>query len=192
MEAARVLPLLVANYLAFEETSAVRHEFIGGEIHAMAGETVAHNTIALNIASALRTKLRGGPCRVYIENVKVRFEVAREEIFYYPDVVVSCHPTGVERLFVRLPTLIFEVLSPSTENIDRREKKLNYQQIPTLDEYVIVSQERPEVTIFRRAAGWVAETATAPNAVLEFRSVKQAMTVAEIYEDVVFVANAGP
>ena len=188
MEAARVLTMSVDEYLAFEEAGSVRHEYLGGEIHAMAGESIAHNTIALNIAGALRGKLRGGPCRAYMENVKVRLEVAREEIFYYPDVIVTCHPTGVERLFVRLPTLIFEVLSPSTESTDRREKKSNYQQMPTLEEYVIVAQDRREVTVFRRADRWGGEAFTAPESVVEFRSVKQSLTVAEIYEDVVFTA----
>ncbi len=132
MEAARVLPMSAADYLAFEETSVVRHEFVGGEIHAMAGESVPHNTLALNIAAAFRTKLRGGPCRVYIENVKVRLEVARDDLFYYPDFVVCCNAFGIEKHFLRLPTLIVEVLSPSTESTDRREKKLNYLQVPTL------------------------------------------------------------
>ena len=188
MEAARVLPMSVDDYLAFEEASAVRHEYIGGDIHAMAGESIAHNTIALNIAGALRAKLRGSPCRIYIENVKLRLQVSREDIFYYPDVVVSCHPTGVEPLFVRLPTLIFEVLSPSTENVDRREKKMSYQQTSTLKEYVLVAQERREVTVFRRADGWRPELISAPEAVVEFRSIKQALSLAEIYEDVVFTA----
>ena len=186
MEAARLLPISVEDYLACEEAGSVRHEYIGGEIHAMAGESVVHNAIALNIAATLRNRLRGGPCRVFIENVKVRLEIAREDIFYYPDVVVSCHPTGIERLFVRLPTLIFEVLSPSTENTDRREKKLNYPQMPTLEEYVIVAQERREVTVFRRANNWVAETFTAADAAIDLRSVKQALTLGEIYEDVSF------
>lgn len=184
MEAARTLPMSVEDYLGLEESSTERHEYIGGEIHAMAGETVAHNTIVGNIFAQLRGKLRGGPCRVFMENVKLRLEAAREDIFYYPDVVVSRHPTGIERLFVRLPTIVVEVLSPSTENVDRREKKMSYQQIPTLEEYVIVAQERREVTVFRRAGGWVAETFSASDAVVEFRSVKQSVTVAEIYEDV--------
>lgn len=184
MEAARTLPISPEDYLAFEETSPVRHEYIGGEIHAMAGESVAHNTIVLNIATALRVKMRGGPCRVFVENVKLRFEVAREDVFYYPDVVVSCHPTGIERLFVRLPTLVVEVLSPSTENTDRREKKFVYQQIPTLEEYVIVAQDRREVTVFRRATGWVAEMHRGPEERVELRSVQQALTLPEIYEDV--------
>jgi len=160
MEAGRLLPVSVEDYLASEEAGTVRPEYIGGEIHAVAGESVEHNAIAGNIYAALRNKLRGGPCRVFIENVKVRREIVREDVFYYPDVVVSCHPTGIERLFVRWPTLIFEVLSPSTENIDRREKKLNYQQMPTLEEYVVVAQERREVTVFRRANDWIAETVT--------------------------------
>jgi Uma2 family endonuclease len=184
MEAARTLPLSVEDYLALEEGSQIRHEYMGGELHAMAGEIVPHNTIALNIAAALRGKFRGGPCRVFVENVKLRLEVAREDLFYYPDVVVSCHPMGIERLFVRFPTLVVEVLSPSTESIDRREKKLSYQQIPTLDEYIIVAQERREVTVFRRANHWVPETFTASDTVVELRAIKQSLTVAEIYEDV--------
>ena len=184
MEAARVLPMSVADYLAFEETSDVRHEYIGGEIYAMSGGTTTHHRIALNLASHLLAKLRSGPCKVFIETVKLRLEASRDDIFYYPDVVVSCHPTGVQHQFVLLPTLIVEVLSPSTETTDRREKKMNYLQVQTLEEYVLVAQDRREVTIFRRATGWQGEIFTAPESLIEFRSVKQAMTVAAIYEDV--------
>ena len=184
MEAARVLPMSVADYLAFEETSDVKHEFIGGEIHAMGGASLPHNKIALNIASGLRDGLRGGPCQVFMADVKVRLEAARGEFFYYPDVVVSCHPIGAETHFLRFPTLVFEVLSPTTEAIDRREKHSNYRLAQTLEEYVLVAQDRREVTIFRRATGWQGEIFTAPDARVEFRSVKQAMTLAAIYEDV--------
>jgi Uma2 family endonuclease len=184
MEAARVLPLSVADYLAFEETSDVRHEYIGGAIHSMSGGSERHSTIAGNIFANLRTNLRGGPCRVYAENFKVRLEAGREDIFYYPDVVVSCHKADIEKYFLRLPTLIVEVLSPSTETTDRREKKLNYLQVPTLHEYVLVAQDRREVTIFRRATGWVGEIFTASESLVEFRSIQQGVTLAEIYEDV--------
>ena len=95
MEAARVLPMSVAGYLAFEESSAVKHEFVGGEIHAMSGASLAHNKIALNIATALRAALRGGPCQVFMADVKVRLEAARDEFFYYPDVVVTCAATDL-------------------------------------------------------------------------------------------------
>lgn len=184
MEAARTLPMSVEDYFAFEEKSEVRHEFVGGEIHAMSGASAAHNQISLNVAAALRGKLRGGPCRVFMADFKVWLQVAREDIIYYPDVVVSCHPTGIERNYLRLPTLIFEVLSPSTETIDRREKKMSYEKTLTLEEYVIVAQDRREVTIFRRAAGWGGEIYTAPEATMEFHSIKQSLTLAEIYEDV--------
>lgn len=184
MEAARVLPMSVADYLAFEESSAVRHEYVGGEIHAMGGTSLAHNKIAGNIYAALHAGLRGGPCQVFMADVKVRLEAARDEFFYYPDVVVSCHPTGGDTHFLRFPTLVFEVLSPSTEAIDRREKNANYRCAQTLQEYVIVAQDRYEVTIFRRATGWQGEIFTTPEARVEFQSVKQAMTVAAIYEGV--------
>jgi Uma2 family endonuclease len=184
MEGARILPMSVADYLAFEETSDVRHEYIGGEIYAMSGGTTTHNRISGNIFASLLTKLRNGPCKVFIENVKVRLEASREDIFYYPDVVVSCHPTGVQHQFVLLPTLIVEVLSPSTATTDRREKKMNYLQVQTLEEYILVAQDRREVTIFRRATGWQGEIFTSPESLIEFRSVKQAMTLAEIYYDV--------
>jgi Uma2 family endonuclease len=111
-------------------------------------------------------------------------EVAREEFFYYPDVVVSCHPRDIEKYFLRSPTLVVEVLSPSTETIDRREKHTHYRQAPTLEEYILVAQERREVTVFRRASGWQGEVFTGPEASVEFRSVKHAMTVAEIYDGV--------
>jgi len=184
MEAARILPMTVTDYLAFEESSDMRHEFIGGEIHAMSGASTPHNIIAGNIFTSLRTKLRGGPCQAFISDVKIRLDVSREDIFYYPDVVVTCNPAGIEKQFLRFPTLVVEVLSPSTETIDRREKKMNYLQLHTLDEYVLVAQERREVTVYRRATGWQAEIFSDDGAVVEFKSVKQAMTVREIYEDV--------
>jgi len=184
MEAARVLPMTVADYLAAEEAGAVKHEFIGGEIHAMGGASLAHNTIALNIASALKAGLRGGPCQVFIGDVKVRLEVAREDIFYYPDVVVSCHPRGRDTHVLRFPTLVVEVLSPATETIDRREKNLNYRTATTLEEYVLVAQDRREVTIFRRATGWQSEVYAEPAARVELRSIDQTLALAAIYDGV--------
>jgi Uma2 family endonuclease len=117
-------------------------------------------------------------------DVKVRLEIARDEIYYYPDVVVTCHQIGLEKHFLRWPTLVVEVLSPATESIDRREKLLNYRTIPTLEEYAIVSQERREVTLFRRDRNWAAAIHTGAEARVEFTSVHQAMTLAEIYEGV--------
>ncbi len=183
-EAACVLPMAVADYLAFEESSAVRHEFVAGEIHAMGGASRAHNKISGNIFAHLHAGLRGGPCEFFINDFKVRLEVAREEFFYYPDVVVSCHPRDIGQYFLGSPTLVVEVLSPTTETIDRREKHTHYRQAPMLEEYVLVAQDRREVTVFRRASGWQGEVFTTAEAQVEFRSVKHAMTIAEIYEGV--------
>lgn len=184
MEAARVLPMSVVDYLAFEESSPVRHEFVAGEIHAMGGASRAHNKISGNLFAHLHARLRGGPCEVFMNDFKVRLEVAREEFFYYPDVVVSCHRQDIEKYFLRSPTLVVEVLSPSTETIDRRERHTHYRHAPTLEEYVLVAQERREVTVFRRASGWQGEVFTSLEATVEFRSVKQAMTITEIYDGV--------
>lgn len=184
MEAVRVSPLSVADYLAFEEKSEVRHEYIGGEVHARSGASREHNTIVMNLSTLLHSRLRGGLCRVFASAFKVRLEVAHEDLFYYPDVMVSCDRTETERYYSRTPTLILEVLSRSTENIDRREKHMNYRHAPTLEEYVLVAQEKPEVTLFRRATGWQAEIFTAAAASIEFRSIQQRITIAEIYDGV--------
>jgi len=184
MEAARVLPMSVPGYLALEESSSVRHEFAGGEIHAMSDGSRAHNTIAGNIFAKLRAGLRGGPCQVFMADFKVRLEIAGEDIFYYPDVVVSCHDAAGESHFTRKPTLIVEVLSPTTENIDRPEKQINYRQAASLEEYVVVAQDRREVTVFRRATGWQGDSFTAPESTVDFRSIRQSMTLSEVYESV--------
>ncbi len=184
MVAARILPMSVANYLEFEETGSIRHEYVAGEIHAMGGASKAHNKIAGNVFARLHAGLRGGPCEVFMSDFKVRLEVAQADFFYYPDVVVSCHRDSIEKYYLRSPTLVVEVLSPSTETTDRREKHTNYRQAPTLEEYVLVAQDRREVTIFRRATGWQGEVHRAADATVEFRSIRHSMTIAEIYEGV--------
>ena len=166
---------VVPVYVLDDETPAHR---------AMGGASREHNKIALNLASAFQSGLRGGPCEVFMNDFKVRLEVAREEYFYYPDVVVSCHAASIEKYFLREPTLVVEVLFPTTETIDRREKHAHYRQAPTLEEYVLVAQDHREVTIFRRATGWQGEVFTAADARVEFRSIQQALTLAEIYEGV--------
>jgi Uma2 family endonuclease len=119
-----------------------------------------------------------------MSDFKVRLEVNREDIFYYPDVRVACGRDGVERYFLRQPALIVEVLSPSTENIDRREKLLNYPQIESLEDYVLVAQETREVTLHRRAEGWAPRVVTAADAVVELRSIGLTLPLARIYEGV--------
>lgn len=174
----------VAEYLASEERGEVRHEYLGGVLHAMAGASAAHNAIVLNIGAELRAKLRGGPCRVFVSDFKVHLQIAGENFFYYPDVVITCHERGIEKYFLRFPTVVFEVLSETTEAIDRREKLTNYRQTTTLEEYVLVAQDRREVIVHRRPDGWAPQVITAPEAELKLPSLQVALPLTRIYEDV--------
>jgi Uma2 family endonuclease len=175
--------LTVDEYLESEPRRPVRHEYINGAIYAMTGASERHNLISLNLAGEFRGHLRGGPCRVYMAEFKVRLQINREDILYYPDVMVACGREGVERYYLRHPKLIVEVLSPSTESIDRREKFLSYTQIPSLEEYCIVAQDRPQIVIHRREDSWVPRWLDGPGAVAEFRSLGLSLTLARIYED---------
>jgi Uma2 family endonuclease len=129
----------VEEYLALEEESTVRHEYVAGMIHAHAGATKRHYRIALNIATRLVEAARGGSCRVYSSDVKLR---AADDVFYYPDVMVVCGPENDEPLYEDAPCLIVEVVSPGTESVDRREKAFTYRKIPSLYAYLIVDQDR--------------------------------------------------
>lgn len=106
------LVLSVDDYLHNEADGTVRHEYVMGRIHAMAESTESHNLISVNLVSAFHTHLRGGPCKAYMGDFKVRLEINREDIFYYPDVMVACQRVGVEQYYLRYPTLLVEVLSP--------------------------------------------------------------------------------
>ncbi|MGB3681412.1 MAG: Uma2 family endonuclease [Rubrobacteraceae bacterium] len=141
----------VEEYLEFEESSAVKHEYVGGMIFALAGASDRHNRIAGNIFAALREAARGGPCRVYISDMRLQVD----DVFYYPDVMVACEPPASENPTSRHdPCLLVEVLSPSTEATDRREKLMVYRQIPNVKAYLIVDQDRRRVERhFRDEAG---------------------------------------
>ncbi|MGH7946476.1 MAG: Uma2 family endonuclease [Opitutaceae bacterium] len=182
--AAHPLHLSVEDYLKFEADGQVRHEYIGGRVYAMAGTSVRHNLIAGNLFGALFNHLRGGPCKVHMSDVKVRLEVNREDIFYYPDLMVACMRDGVEEYFLRYPKVIVEVLSPSTETTDRREKLLNYRLIPTLAEYVLVAQDTREITLHRRDEQWRPVVLTTDAATIDFPSLKFSLPLAQVYEGV--------
>ena len=148
----------------------------------MADSTEAHHLISVNLAPAFPTHLRGGPCKADRADFKVHLEINREAIFYCPDVMVAGQSVGVEQYDLRYPTLLAEVLSPSTENIDRREKLLNYPQISTVEEAILIAQDTREVTIHRRAEDWAPRLLTAPADVAEFRTIKLSLPLARIYE----------
>jgi len=174
----------VEDYLATEQRSQVRHEYVGGAVYARAGASDEHIALCMNLAFALRSQLRGKPCRVQMSEGKARLRVAEEEIFYYPDVMVACDPRDTDRYFKRYPRVLIEVLSETTERIDRREKFLSYRQIETLEEYVLVAQHKMEVTVFRRATHWQPEVLRLPEQVLLLPSLTFSLPLKEVYEGV--------
>ena len=182
--AAQTLAITVEEYLEGEQLSEVRHEYIGGLVYAMAGASDEHNAISLNLVTPLHTHLRGKPCRVFMLDSKVRLQVAGEEIFYYPDLMIACDPRDTDRYFKRHPSVLIEVLSESTERTDRREKFLSYTQIDTLEEYVLVAQDRMEVTVFRRADQWQPQVLHTPTQSLRLAAIDFELPLAAIYEGI--------
>jgi len=185
MGSAQLAYVSEADYLIGEELPGPRHEYVDGQIFAMAGATKTHGTIALNIGVALRAQLRGTPCRAWVADMKVSVATARS--YYYPDVVATCAEEDLRldspQNFVTAPKLIVEVLSPSTEKTDRREKWLAYRQLDSLQEYILVDQERQWVEVFRRnETGWMQEIATAGESI-SLSSLGISLALADIYED---------
>lgn len=172
----------VQDYLAAEEDSEVRHEYLGGLVYAMAGETRAHNTIALNLVTAIRQQLKGGPCKLYVIDIRLNLNLREDAYYYYPDIVVTCDHRDTDPRFVRYPKLIIEVMSPSTERIDKREKFFAYTTIESLEEYVLVAQSSREVTLYRRSSGWRAEKVTGLDATLSLASLPLALPLSAVYE----------
>jgi Uma2 family endonuclease len=176
--------LSVDEYLQMDFEGSARYEYIAGEIFAMAGAAVRHGIIVGNLFANFHAQLRGGPCKVFAADTKVRLRVDRGDIFYIPDIVVACGPFDTAALnlqYLTDPRVVIEVLSPSTEAIDRREKAFNYRYAPSLEEYVLVAQRSLNVTIYRREADWMPVVLTKRDDVAEFRAAEVNMTLADIY-----------
>lgn len=174
----------VEDYLTAEETSEVRHEYLGGLVYAMAGETLKHNRITGNVYILLRQHLKSTPCGVFVSDIRVNFKIRDDSYYYYPDIVVTCDVRDNHPRFVNFPKLIIEVLSDSTERIDKREKFFAYTTIESLEEYVLVSQNAAEVTIFRRANGWQSEKISGPEASVALNSLQISVPLNAIYEGI--------
>lgn len=145
------------QYFERELTSEIRHEYLAGQVYAMAGASVEHNLIAGDIFAALHAHLAGKRCTVFMNDMRAHVELGGDDWFYYPDILVNCDPAGQKRFHCDTPTVIFEVLSAATQRTDEREKFLVYQSIPTLKTYALVAQDRREVRIYRRSREWARE-----------------------------------
>jgi Uma2 family endonuclease len=174
------------EYLAGERVSDVRHEYVDGEVYAMVGASRRHGLIVNAIAFALTPAARQQHCQLFVADMKLRLCIKDQQIFYYPDLLLTCDPDDREAYFTSSPCLIIEVLSETTERIDRREKWLAYQTLPSMREYVLVAQDARRVEIFRRTRDWQAEyheTGAVPLACLGIH-----LALDDIYAD---VANLG-
>ncbi len=176
--------LSVAEYLDGEESSLIRHEYVGGAIYAMAGVTREHHRIAGNLFAALHAHIGKGPCQVAISDMKLHVVSKQSEAFYYPDVMVTCDHRDTNRLANRFPKLIVEVLSDSTERTDRVEKFNSYVQIETLEEYILVAQDRAELSIYRRSNNWKAEIVLGLGSKINLESMKLTLPLADLYQGV--------
>ena len=180
-----------ATYLEWEEREIERHEFIAGEVFLMSGGTDAHNTITLNAATQLKSALRGSPCRAFVAGMKLA--IAAADAFLYPDVFVTCdardHGADATRA-KHHAALVVEVLSNSTSAYDRSRKFELYQQIDTLQEYLLIEQDRIHADLFRKndEGLWVLHP-FGSGAIVELASVGLALPIEALYEDVEFPAS---
>jgi Uma2 family endonuclease len=194
MSSAALKPQLTPEqYLAFERESPIRHEYHAGSIFAMSGASREHNLIAGNFHAELRTQLRGRPCEAYV--VDMRVCVAPTGLYTYPDVVVVCgEPQFQDNVVDTLlnPTLIVEVLFPSTEAHDRGTKFAHYRRLESLREYVLVSQDQMRVERYtRQGDDWLLTELSRPGETLDLASIGCAVAMSEIYARVRF-AGADP
>ncbi|KZL49462.1 Uma2 family endonuclease [Nodularia spumigena CS-591/12] len=180
------------EYLEIEKSSPIKHEYIQGQIYAMAGASDAHVTITANLVTLLRNHIRGTGCRLYVADMKVRIESLN--IFYYPDIMVTCDQRDTSfEYFKRYPSLIIEVLSPSTEALDRGDKFSDYQELETLQEYVLISQNRPRVDCFRRnTEGRWELYSYRGNQELQLNTLNFSGSLTDVYEDVSLPGTFNP
>ena len=174
------------EYLAAEKLADEKHEYVDGKVYAMAGTSVRHNDIALNIAFALRTAARGLPCKVNTSDVKVRAQ--RAKAYYYPDVIVGCERDEADEYYLEKPCLIVEVISKSTEWKDYAEKLIAYQKLASLQVYLIVAQDQPLVTQYYRdeEGGWEVARFDQLDQSLTLPCPETALALADIYEGIDF------
>ncbi len=182
-----------AEYLEFERTDEFKHEFMDGDVFAMTGASEAHNLISGNLMMLLKIQLRGRPCKVYPSDMRVQVKSAK--MYAYPDLSIVC---GEAQLvdekgdMLVNPTVVIEVLSPSTERFDRGEKFQRYRKLPSLQEYVLISQDSPRIERFlRRDDGqWIFTDVIGLDATITLPSIDCELALADVYEQVTFEDSA--
>lgn len=183
-----------ADYVLIEEDSPIKHEFLGGRVWAMAGGSARHAAIAARIIALLASELRARPCEVFTSDLRIR--VTETGLGTYPDASVVCgalelDPEDPKGHTITNPIVVVEVLSPSTEQYDRTEKREHYQTMPSLREIVLVAQDSRQVTVWRREGGnWKSHT-TNESGAARLESIGCSLDLAEIYRDPLAADTSG-
>jgi Uma2 family endonuclease len=181
--------MTVEEYLEWEPQQDIRYEYINGKVFAMSGATIPHNDIALNLYTALRPHLRSRGCKANLSDVKV--QLSSKNIYFYHDVIVSCDSQDLNaRKCIQNPTLIAEILSPSTSSKDRGEKFTYYLTIPTLQEYILIDSEKISVERFCRGEGrmWLYYPYTDGD-IITLSSIEFELPIELLYEGVAFTID---
>lgn len=173
------------EYLKGEKVSETKHEFIDGEVYAMAGASERHHRICANLFISLDAHLENSECEAFITDMKLKADAA---VFYYPDVFVACDKNPGSEYYREEPILIVEVTSPSTQQTDRREKLRAYQQIPSVREYAIIEQDKVYIELHRRQPDghWITYFFNETDEEFTFESVDLKLQLSEVYRRVTF------
>lgn len=182
--------ITVEEYLAGEETSDVKHEYLGGTVHAMAGATNRHNILAGAAFGSLYGQLRGKTCQPFNSDTKIRIEFSDHSRLYHPDAMVVCDFRSSNEHFQDRPVVIIEVLSDSTRRTDLGEKRDAYLTIPSLAVLLLVEPDSPSVLVYRRkpSGGFAAERHAGLDATIPLPEIEAALPLAELYERVEMTA----
>ena len=180
-----------AEYLLIEEQAAFKSEFVNGRIYAMAGGTPEHSHLAANIIASMVTQLKGKPCRVFTSDLRVK--VRPTSLLTYPDVTVLCGTPLYTGNNLLNPTVLFEVLSPSTEAEDRGFRFEHFKQTASLQHYILVAQDRPHVECFSRKEDgtWPRQIVEGRDAELMLPALDCQLSLAEVYDQVEFPTTPG-
>lgn len=141
------------DYLAGELVSDSKHEYIDGEVYAMMGASINHNRILGNLFANLHANLNNTPCEVFAADIKIK----ADNNFFYPNIIVDCDRKNGDDYVTESPTIVIEVLSKSTRKLDQTLKRLAYQSLPSLQEYVLVEQEFVDIEVCRQGNHWQPE-----------------------------------
>jgi Uma2 family endonuclease len=174
-------PYSVTDYLANEQVSECKHEYLDGQIYTMAGASKNHQRVISNLVRKLGEHLRNTPCDTFASDIKVRIG---DLAFFYPDVIVACERETDSEYYSEQPLIIVEVLSKSTRRVDETTKRRLYQTLPSLQEYVLIEQDIVDIEICRRSQGWQPEHYFMGDEI-NFAAIDLTVSVNEIYERVV-------